>query len=59
MDDNTEKEKWIKEDGFYHCWFCQKPLTEKEVFWVGNIQRPVCREHKNTLQELLETEEEM
>jgi len=54
-----EREKWRREDGFYHCWFCEKPLlTEDEVFWVGNIERPVCKDHKNSYAELLETEEE-
>lgn len=55
---NKEKQKWIKEDGFYHCWFCGKCLSDREVFWVGNIKRPVCEKHKNNLNEIIEAVEE-
>ncbi len=48
-----EKKKWIEKDGFYHCWFCEKPLTDKDVIWVGNIKRPVCEKHKDDLAKIL------
>jgi len=49
----------MERKGLYRCWFCNKVLKQDEVFWVGNIKRPVCEEHKNSLNELLESAEEL
>ena len=49
-----KRKDWKGKDELYHCWFCDKPLTEKEVIWRGNIERPVCKKHKNSLSKIME-----
>ena len=48
-----ERKDWKGKDGLYYCWFCNKPLKEDEVIWVGNIKRPVCEKHKDSLEKIM------